>query len=66
MKDKENKIYEIKNSSGKLSEITIVGVKNYNCSMLSSDDFSQYGQGSYLQKNMIIERIDNFIAKGGK
>jgi len=67
-KDQTNNIWEIKSISSKLSLVNINGIKHFDCSMLRTDEVSQYDTNSYFEEKVIIDRINGYILlnKGGK
>lgn len=66
--DKNTNTWEIKSTSAKLSIINSKGKPKYDCSVLYPDEVSKYDTDYYIDKEIIIDRINRYIQarKGGK
>jgi len=66
--DKNNNIWEINCASGKLSIINSKGKPKYDCSVLFADEVSKYDTDYFIDKEIIIDRINKYMQtrKGGK
>ncbi|OGM11805.1 hypothetical protein A2Z22_02475 [Candidatus Woesebacteria bacterium RBG_16_34_12] len=66
--NKTNNIWKMKSISGKLSVVSINGIRYFDCSMLRTDEVSQYYPNPYFEQKVIIDRINDYLLakKGGK
>lgn len=64
-KDKSSNIWKIESISGKLSVVNINGVENFDCSMLRDDEVTRYDSDPYLKREIIIDRIKDYMTREG-
>jgi len=61
----ENEMWEIFGISGKLSIQLKDNEKECGCSLLKSDEKQQYGPGTFVKYDDIINRIKEYLSKNG-